>query len=133
MKYRQASLEAENVEKIQETPAECSKASPEAENVEKTQRTHWRDFNKLARKQEMLERLKKTHWRNLDKLARKQRNGCENLPWDWFLQNLQKLARKQVMLKGLATCLPFDTLTSGKLYSFGIRLPMECSHSHWLS
>ena len=37
VKYRQASLEAENVEKIQETPAECSKASPKAENVEKTQ------------------------------------------------------------------------------------------------
>ena len=37
MKRRQASLAAENVEKIQETLAECSKASPEAENVEKTQ------------------------------------------------------------------------------------------------
>ena len=32
----------------------------------------------------MLIRLNKTHLRFLHKLARKQRNGCENLPWEWY-------------------------------------------------
>lgn len=60
------------------------KLAPKQKMLKRLKRTHWRDYNKLAWKQEMLERLKKTHWRNLDKLAWKQRNGCENLPWDWY-------------------------------------------------
>ena len=60
MKHRQASLEAENVEKIQETPAECSKARTEAGNVGKTQEDTSVKHRQASLEAENVEKIQET-------------------------------------------------------------------------